>query len=214
MKRISLAALAFLFTCLFGVSAAFAQTDVPGMILQANIQVPVYKGASVSLGNEEIEVNVGALKAAGPGLDLVFGYKWVHFGIGIEQQLDLLVATSNAMPAKWKIDDDGPNFIEKNDPIFHGATYLYLMEFITINSDAWISIGQGIGAAYGSGKNYLFVTDTDAAFAFKLDLGFTYFLFSQYGLGVDLEWAGALAFDDGVSMSWWISPKLTYTMVF
>ena len=88
-----------------------------------------------------------------------------------------------------------------------------MTEYIPIGSDFLITIGEGLGAAYGAGK-YLFCTDTNAAFALKGDLGFTYFLFSKYGLGIDIEAALYMAVDDGVSMSYMINPMITYTMVF
>ena len=116
-----------------------------------------------------------------------------------------------ALPAKWKNGD--PEIINKDDPSFLGATYALFVEFIPINPEWLITIGEGLGASYGSGKRKLYVTDTDAAFAIKAEFGVSYFLLQQHGLGINLEFAGSMAFQDGMSFSWTINPMITYTIM-
>lgn len=203
-----LGALVFLVACLFSCSA-FAQADKTGFILRGGLEIPIYSGASISLGEDDS--GIGGLMAVGPGLDIAIGYRWMYFGLLLEQQVGVVFATDKALKARWKGDDP---LIDKGTAIFLGATYFLMEEYIPIGSECMITIGQGLGASYGSGKNMLYVTETDAAFAFKLELGFTYFLLGQHGIGFNFEWAGSLAFDEGISFSATYNPMLTYTAIF
>ena len=209
-KHFVLGGLLFVFLCLFS-SSAFAQADKTGMIARGGIEIPIYAAASVSIGNTGQSTDVGALFAVGPGLDLAFGYRWLYFGILIEQQIGVVMATDDSLPAKWK--DGEPVIIKKGDPSFLGATYVLFEEYIPINPEWLITVGEGLGASYGSGKNKLYVTSTDAAFAFKGEIGLSYFLFKKHGLGINFEFAGSMAIDDGISMSWTYNPMITYTIV-
>ena len=207
--KLALSAIVFLFVCAF-CTTAFAQADKTGLIVRGGLEVPIYAGASAKIG--DTDMGVGALTAVGPGIDIAFGYRWTYFGILLEQQFGVIFATDEALKARWKPDKD--YIIDKGDPAFLGSTYFLVEEYIPIGSEFMITIGQGLGASYGSGQNLLYVTDTDAAFAFKVELGLTYFLFGQHGLGINFEWAGSLAFDDGVSFSATYNPMLTYTAIF
>ncbi len=91
-----------------------------------------------------------------------------------------------------------------------------LKEYIPINGNMMITIGEGIGAKYGANpeNKRVYAADTDASFALKADIGFTYFIMERYGVGINVEYNASLAFGDGLSFSWGVTPALTFDMIF
>ena len=76
--------------------------------------------------------------------------------------------------------------------------------------------GEGLGATYGAKLDHkrLYVTDSDAAFGVKFDLGYTYFIMETYGVGINLEYHASLEFNDGISISSAFIPQIFFNMVF
>ena len=72
-----------------------------------------------------------------------------------------------------------------------------------------ITIGEGAGVMYGSEK----VMNGDWALAFKGELGLAYFIKKWFGIGANVDFVAGLGFDDGIDLSYMITPSLTFNIV-
>ena len=207
MKLIVTAAVIF-FACMFACSSAFAQdyTGFPaekeGFWIRAGIGVPM----TINAGSNP-EVRSGAYTAVGVGLNLQLGYRWDTFAIQVEQDIAGAFVTDSAMSDAYKAMD-------KKAQYFLGGTYLMFSEYANFDN-FHISFGEGIGAMYGAKGDFrAFWVDSDAAFALKANIGFTYFFMDGMGAGFNFDYAIAFAIDgSGVTFSHFIQPVLTFTYV-
>ena len=217
----------FAFICLF-CSQAFAQS-VPhqGFDVRAGLAFPLFWGASATDGqyvpDEEhgvtYEVYGNSLATAGFGVNLQAGYRWGKAGVVIEQLISGAFARNNAMAINFKqTTDNGKlrrNYVKKGDSFFFGATFLTFKEYIQFTDTFIWSLGEGIGAIYGGkGDHHMFITDSDASFAVKGDMAFTYYIMGQYGVGLDFDFIIGLTFKDGIQASFVFTPMLVYNMFF
>lgn len=210
-----LISLFLLFAC-FATTNAFAQADKSGLEIRAGVVVPYFVGASASV-SDDVEVgSVNNLKAVGVGVNLQLLYRWTYFGLGIDQMVSGIFALDNSFSLSISDTDWDLNGYEKGDGLFYGATFFVLKEYIPIGSTHLITFGEGIGATYGANKKHqkVYETSSDAAFAFKFEIGYTYFLFDLFGIGLNLEYTGSLAIDNGVSYSSAIVPQIMFDIVF
>ncbi|MBQ9395732.1 MAG: hypothetical protein IJU23_09500 [Proteobacteria bacterium] len=204
MKLIVTAAVIF-FACMFACSSAFAQdyTGFPaekeGFWIRAGIGVPM----TLNAGSNR-EVRTGAYTAVGVGLNLQLGYRWDTFAIQVEQDLGGAFVTDSSVV--------GLN--NSKGQYFLGGTYLMFSEYANFDN-FHISFGEGFGAMYGAkGDFHAFWVDSDAAFALKANIGFTYFFMDGMGAGFNFDYAIAFAIDNsGVTFSHFIQPVLTFTYV-
>ena len=217
----------FAFVCLF-CSQAFAQS-VPnqGFDIRAGLAFPLFWGASATdgmyVGGDDYTINYevygNSLATAGFGVNLQAGYRWGRCGVVIEQLISGAFARNNAMAINFKQTSDDAklrsNYVKKGDSFFFGATFLTFKEYITFTDKFIWSLGEGIGAIYGGkGDHHMFISDSDASFALKGDMAFTYYIMGQYGVGVDFDFIIGLTFDDGVQASFVFTPMLVYNMFF
>ena len=215
--KYGLASLFLIFAC-FATTNAFAQADKTGLDLRVGLAVPYYAGASSSVDFDMGELNASGLSAVGVGLDVQVLYRWTYFGLGIEQLIGGVFALDKTVSFSGNLDDANVNasFFDEGDGAFYGATFFLLKEYIPIGHSHLITISEGLGATYGAKLDHkrLYVTDSDAAFGVKLDLGYTYFIMETYGVGVNFEYHASLAFNDGISISSAFIPQIFFNMVF
>lgn len=210
-----------LLSCLMATNA-FAQADKQGFDFRASIAVPLYRGASakVEVGDTTISQSGGGLQAVGVGLDLQFIYRWKYFGLGVEQLFGGVFSTADYGSISMSINGNDANvsasIFKKGDGAFYGETFFVLKEYIPIGSTHLVTIAEGLGASYGAKLDHkrLYVTDTDAAFAAKFELGYTYFIMDTYGVGLNLSYTASLAISNGVSFSQTFTPSVVFNMIF
>ncbi len=215
--KYGLASLFLIFAC-FATTNAFAQADKTGLDLRVGLAVPYYAGASSSLDIAGTELKASGLSAVGVGLDVQVLYRWTYFGLGIEQLIGGVFALDQTLAFSGSLDgvDANVSYFDKGDGAFYGATFFLLKEYIPIGRSHLITISEGLGATYGAKLDHkrLYVTDSDAAFGVKFDLGYTYFIMETYGVGINLEYHASLAFNDGISISSAFIPQIFFNMVF
>jgi hypothetical protein len=180
-----------------------------GFDLRAAITIPNYIGIGID------SAGGSAFLGSGFGLNIQLVYRGGRAGFGIEQQIAGLISAETSTVEEGYTPNE-ERYYEEGDCLFMGTTYLIAKEYAQIGENGLFTFTEGLGIAYGAnleGKR-LFVTDSDLAFAFKFDIGFTYFILSKYGVGISLEYAGAIAIADGFSYSHVVTPLFTYQMIF
>jgi len=196
MKRMICSAVMALFFALI-TSQAFAQADESGFELRAGLAVPIVVTNSAvvwsvglnGIGSIDLEIPAAIGAGAGFGLNLSFGYRWKYFGVYLDQDISsVLIGRINL----FRNSEDGKTDLSAR---FLGATYVLFRGFLPVSSSFALSAGVGAGVMYGTNKDFgLFMSNesgNDVAFAFKVQLGFTYYFNHVFGLGLNVDYAMA-----------------------
>ena len=196
MKRIYTFSGFIFFIMLFSLltTHASAQESPQGLDLQINVNVPAM--ASDYHFNGDYWLHYWAIGVpAGIGLDLVFGYRWTHFGIYLSQEIGGVFSSDPFdKESEWGYEDT-------HDAWFLGGTYLEGMGFIQVSDKLEMNIGLGAGMMYSSrdrvpdssGSSGGYVVETPDkrkgyAFAFKFVWGMTYYFMQNLGFGFNLNY--------------------------
>ncbi|MCL2325803.1 MAG: hypothetical protein FWC40_04805 [Proteobacteria bacterium] len=196
MNRMACGAVMALLFALF-TPQAFAQSAETGFELRAGLTVPIVVTSSAVVWSVGID-DVGSIDLAIPtavgagvgfGLNLSFGYRWPYFGVYLDQDI------SSVLIGRINLFRDSESGKKDLSARFLGGSYILFRGFLPVTSSFALSAGLGAGVMYGTNKDFgLFMSDesgNDVAFAFKAQLGFTYYFNHVFGLGFHVDYAMA-----------------------
>lgn len=196
------------------------EIPVKGFDIRIALTAPytMSSGAKFSLKDMEYQFIAGP----GFGIEIQAVYRYKKVGFGIEQKLNgifSMVSEDN----EENIENTQPSQEQQTKSLFMGATFLIIKEYVNAGHNGVFTFAEGLGVAYeaNSSDNKIFPGKSDYAFAFKFDLGYTYFIKAKYGIGFNLEYMLGVSFHKtsyilGSSAAFVQSfiPKLTYQMIF